>query len=78
MLDPKMVAPIVVWLASARSSAVTARVFEASGGRLSVAEGWHRGPTVAPVADPELLDPIVADLVARARRNSGMDGKDLD
>ncbi|HZZ36253.1 MAG TPA: SDR family oxidoreductase, partial [Caulobacteraceae bacterium] len=46
--DPKWVAPIVVWLASEQSSEVSGRVFEASGGVLAVAEGWHRGPTITP------------------------------
>jgi NAD(P)-dependent dehydrogenase (short-subunit alcohol dehydrogenase family) len=76
--DPRWVAPIAVWLASAESRGVTGRVFEAGGGILAVVEGWHRGPTIEQVADPAALGPIVADLVARARRNSGMDGKDAD
>jgi len=76
--DPRFVAPIVVWLASAQSREVTGRVFEAGGGILAVMEGWHRGPSVDQVADPALLGPIVNDLVARARRNAGMDGKDAD
>ena len=76
--DPRFVAPIVVWLASAQSREVTGRVFEAGGGILAVMEGWHRGPSVDQVADPTLLGPIVSDLVARARRNAGMDGKDAD
>jgi NAD(P)-dependent dehydrogenase (short-subunit alcohol dehydrogenase family) len=76
--DPKWVAPIAVWLASAESKDVSGRMFEASGGVLGIAEGWHRGPTVKPVKDPKTLGPIVADLVARARKNAGMDGMDLD
>jgi NAD(P)-dependent dehydrogenase (short-subunit alcohol dehydrogenase family) len=76
--DPRWVAPIAVWLASTESHAVTGRVFEAGGGILAVVEGWHRGPTVEQVADPARLGPIVADLVSRARRNAGMDGRDAD
>ena len=76
--DPKWVAPIAVWLASAESAEVSGRMFESSGGTLAIAEGWHRGPTTDPVEDPKLLGPIVADLVAKARKNAGMDGKDLD
>jgi NAD(P)-dependent dehydrogenase (short-subunit alcohol dehydrogenase family) len=76
--DPRYVAPIVVWLASPDSREVTGRVFEAGGGILAVMEGWHRGPTVDQVADPKVLGPIVADLMARARRNAGMDGKEAD
>ncbi len=76
--DPRWVAPIAVWLASIHSREVTGRVFEAGGGILAVMEGWHRGPTVEQIADPARLGPIIADLVARARRNAGMDGKDAD
>jgi NAD(P)-dependent dehydrogenase (short-subunit alcohol dehydrogenase family) len=76
--DPRWVAPIAVWLASTQSREVTGRVFEAGGGILAVMEGWHRGPTVDQIADPARLGPIVGDLVARARRNAGMDGKDAD
>jgi NAD(P)-dependent dehydrogenase (short-subunit alcohol dehydrogenase family) len=78
VLRPSWIAPIAVWLASERSSGVSGRVFEASGERLAIAEGWHRGPSVPAVADPNLLAPIVADLVSRARRNAGMTGEELD
>jgi len=77
-MDPKWVAPIAVWLASEESRDVSGRMFEASGGLLAIAEGWHRGPSAEPVEDPNELGPIVADLVAKARRNAGMDGRDLD
>jgi NAD(P)-dependent dehydrogenase (short-subunit alcohol dehydrogenase family) len=77
-LSPSWIAPIAVWLASERSSGVSGYMFEASGERLAIAEGWHRGPSVPAVADPNLLAPIVADLVSRARRNAGMTGEELD
>ena len=77
-MHPRWIAPIVTWLASSESSGVTGRIFEATGRLLAVAEGWHRGPGAEPVDDPTRLGPIVADLVARARKNSGMDGRDLD
>jgi NAD(P)-dependent dehydrogenase (short-subunit alcohol dehydrogenase family) len=77
-LSPSWIAPIAVWLASERSSDVSGYMFEASGERLAIAEGWHRGPSVPAVADPNLLAPIVADLVSRARRNAGMTGEELD
>ncbi|MDA0339596.1 MAG: SDR family NAD(P)-dependent oxidoreductase, partial [Proteobacteria bacterium] len=76
--DPFWIAPIVTWLASLESQVVTGKMFEASGRILAIAEGWHRGPTVEPVADPAKLGPVVADLVARARLNAGMDGQDMD
>ena len=77
-MHPRWIAPIVTWLASRESSGVTGRIFEATGRLFAVAEGWHRGPGAAPVDDPTKLGPIVTDLVARARKNSGMDGRDLD
>ncbi|MCW5893268.1 MAG: SDR family NAD(P)-dependent oxidoreductase [bacterium] len=77
-MSPRWIAPIVTWLASTESRDVTGRIFEASGRVLAVAEGWHRGPTVAPLDDPTALGPVVGDLVRRARRNAGMDGQDLD
>jgi NAD(P)-dependent dehydrogenase (short-subunit alcohol dehydrogenase family) len=77
-MDPRWVAPIVAWLASRESADVTGRVFEASGRVLAVSEGWHRGPSAEPVEDPTLVGPIVRDLIKSARKNAGMDGKDLD
>ena len=77
-MHPRWIAPIITWLASRESSGVTGRIFEATGRLFAVAEGWHRGPGAEPVDDPTRLGPIVADLVARARKNSGMDGRDLD
>jgi NAD(P)-dependent dehydrogenase (short-subunit alcohol dehydrogenase family) len=74
--SPKWIAPIVTWLASTESKDITGRVFEASGQVLAIAEGWHRGPTHAPVEDPTALGPIVEELMAKARLNAGMDGRD--
>lgn len=74
--SPKWIAPIVTWLVSEESKGVTGRVFEASGSVLAIAEGWHRGPTHAPVADPTTLGPVVEELLSKARRNAGMDGAD--
>jgi NAD(P)-dependent dehydrogenase (short-subunit alcohol dehydrogenase family) len=74
--SPKWIAPIVTWLASEESKGVTGRVFEASGQVLAIAEGWHRGPTHTPVADPTTLGPVVEELLAKARPNAGMDGRD--
>jgi NAD(P)-dependent dehydrogenase (short-subunit alcohol dehydrogenase family) len=74
--SPHWIAPIVTWLASTESKGVTGRVFEASGQGLAIAEGWHRGPEHAPVEDPTALGPVVAELLAAARPNAGMDGKD--
>ena len=72
--SPRWIAPIVTWLASDEAADVTGRIFEASGDVLAVSEGWVRGPKHAPVDDPTVLGPIVAELLAKARKNSGMDG----
>jgi NAD(P)-dependent dehydrogenase (short-subunit alcohol dehydrogenase family) len=76
--DPRWVAPIAVWLASPEGRDVTGRVFEAGGGILAVMEGWQRGPTVEQIGDPVKLGPVVHDMLGRARRNAGMDGKEAD
>ncbi|MEV6055391.1 SDR family oxidoreductase [Streptomyces sp. NPDC052107] len=44
-MAPANVSPLVVWLGSAASAGVTGRVFETEGGRITVMEGWHPGPT---------------------------------
>jgi NAD(P)-dependent dehydrogenase (short-subunit alcohol dehydrogenase family) len=75
MRSPRWIAPIATWLASAESKDVTGRVFEVSGNVLAIAEGWVRGPRLAPVEDPTTLGPVVRELVAKARLNSGMDGE---
>jgi NAD(P)-dependent dehydrogenase (short-subunit alcohol dehydrogenase family) len=72
--SPRWIAPIVTWLASDEAAEVTGRVFEASGQVLAVAEGWVRGPSHDPIDDPTVLGPIVRDLLAGARLNSGMNG----
>jgi NAD(P)-dependent dehydrogenase (short-subunit alcohol dehydrogenase family) len=75
MRSPRWIAPIVTWLASEESKDVTGRVFEASGQFLAVAEGWMRGPSTTPVEDPAQIGPVVQELLSKARKNSGMDGK---
>jgi NAD(P)-dependent dehydrogenase (short-subunit alcohol dehydrogenase family) len=74
--SPRWIAPIITWLASSESKGVTGRVFEASGNFLAIAEGWHRGPMHDAVEDPEQVGAAVAELLAKARVNAGMDGRD--
>lgn len=76
--DPSWVAPVVTWLASTESSSITGRVIEAGNGIIAVAEGWHRGPTSKQTDDPVAVGPVLMNMVARARKNAGMDGADLD
>jgi NAD(P)-dependent dehydrogenase (short-subunit alcohol dehydrogenase family) len=77
-MHPRWIAPIVTWLTSTQSAHITGRVFEASGQVLAIAEGWHRGPTTAAVGDPTEIGAVVDELMRTARKNAGMDGKDLD
>ena len=74
--SPANIAPLVVWLGSTRSAAVTGRVFNVRGGRISVAEGWRAGPGIdgQRAWDPWELDELVPDLVARAQPNAPMSG----
>jgi NAD(P)-dependent dehydrogenase (short-subunit alcohol dehydrogenase family) len=76
--SPRWIAPVVTWLASAESSGINGRVIEAGNGIFAIAEGWHRGPQVDQIDDPVALGPILTDMVARARKNAGMNGRDLD
>jgi NAD(P)-dependent dehydrogenase (short-subunit alcohol dehydrogenase family) len=68
-MDPANVAPIVAWLCSASSAHVTGQLFEVEGGKLSIAEGWHHGPSVDAGArwDPAAIGPAVDQLLAEAR-----------
>ena len=74
-MDPKWIAPIVTWLVSEESAAITGRIFEASGRVLAAAEGWVRGPAVEPTDDPTAMGPLVETMLATARANSGMNGE---
>lgn len=64
--DPMNVASIVVWLGSPLSAHVTGRCFEAKGGELSVAEGWHTGKIRDKGArwEPAELTAVVEALIA--------------
>ena len=66
--DPANVAPLVVWLCSARSGGVTGRVFEVEGGKLSIAQGWRTGRVRDKQArwQPAELDEVIAELVTGA------------
>jgi NAD(P)-dependent dehydrogenase (short-subunit alcohol dehydrogenase family) len=67
--DPMNVASIVVWLGSPLSAHVTGRCFEAKGGELSIAEGWHTGAVIDKGARwaPAELGPVVDRLIAEGR-----------
>jgi NAD(P)-dependent dehydrogenase (short-subunit alcohol dehydrogenase family) len=68
-MAPENVSPLLVWLGSMESDAVTGRVFELEGGKIAVADGWRHGEPVDKGArwEPSELGPVVADLLARTR-----------
>lgn len=68
VMAPENVSPLVVWLGSEESRDVNGRVFEVSGGVISVAEGWREGPKVDRGArwDPREVGPAVRDLLAQS------------
>ncbi|GAA1944358.1 SDR family oxidoreductase [Amycolatopsis minnesotensis] len=67
-MAPENVSPLVVWLGSEESAAVTGRVFEVDGGRVSLAQAWRHGPEVDKGARwrPGELGPVVAGLIGEA------------
>lgn len=67
-MAPENVSPLLVWLGSAESGAVTGRVFELEGGKVALAEGWRHGAAVDKGARwaPAELGPVVAELLAAA------------
>lgn len=74
---PANVAPLVVWLGSSQSAAITGRVFNVRGGHVSVAEGWHAGPGVDKGSrwEPAELGTVIPDLVAKAAPNANTLGE---
>jgi NAD(P)-dependent dehydrogenase (short-subunit alcohol dehydrogenase family) len=71
---PENVAPLVVWLGSAESSAVSGRVFGVAGGEIYVAEGWSPGARIdrGERWAPDELGSVVADLIASSRGNAAL------
>ncbi|MEO7428185.1 MAG: SDR family oxidoreductase [Acidimicrobiales bacterium] len=67
-MAPENVSPLVAWLASTQSAAVTGRMFEVEGGKVGIATGWQHGPTVdkGDRWDAAELGPVIADLLAEA------------
>src|SRR6476660_9657150 len=76
--DPKWVSPTVVYLASEEAQDITGRVIQAGVGRIAVCEGWRRGAEVGQVGDPATAGALVREMIAKVRKNSGMDGLELD
>ncbi|MEO1267010.1 MAG: SDR family oxidoreductase [Myxococcota bacterium] len=71
-MAPENVSPLVVWLASTEAREVTGRVFEVSGGWISITDGWrpaakvdqgHRwDPADVGTAVQQLLDEAIAPM----------------
>jgi NAD(P)-dependent dehydrogenase (short-subunit alcohol dehydrogenase family) len=74
-LDPANISPLVVWLGSPESKDVTGRVFIVDGNRISVAEGWTRGPTAksgGEMWETEKLGDVIPGIVSEAAEPSTM------
>ncbi len=71
-LSPEAISPLVVWLGSAESRAVTGRVFGVWGNAITVLEGWANGPSVSADArwDQAGLSEVIPGLVAKAAPNA--------
>jgi len=65
---PENISPLVVWLGSNESAAVTGRVFEVMGGRVGIVNNWSRGPwrDKKDRWAPSELGSVVTELVAGA------------
>ncbi|MGB3303469.1 MAG: SDR family oxidoreductase [Gordonia sp. (in: high G+C Gram-positive bacteria)] len=64
-MDPANISPLVVWLGSPESAAVTGRLFEVEGGIVTVLDGWQRAASRDNGARWEVADltPVIAELI---------------
>ena len=76
--DPSWVSPTVVYLASTEAQDITGRIIEAGAGQVAVCEGWRRGAEIGQMDDPDTLGPKIREMIGKVRKNSGMDGLELD
>ncbi|MDW5592781.1 SDR family oxidoreductase [Conexibacter stalactiti] len=67
-MDPANVSALVVWLGSLEAGAVSGRVFEVEGSKVSVADGWRYTEPADKGArwEPAELGPVIAGLIERA------------
>ena len=72
-LSPETISPLVVWLGSPESRAVTGRVFGVWGNAITVLEGWVNGPASSRDTrwDQAGLSEVIPGLVAKAAPNAG-------
>jgi NAD(P)-dependent dehydrogenase (short-subunit alcohol dehydrogenase family) len=68
-MAPENIAPLVAYLASPESRGITGRVFEVSGGKIAVYDGWCEGPSIDKGARWEAheIGSTLRDLLAQAR-----------
>jgi len=71
--DPVWTAALVTWLASSESAGISGRVFESWGYGYTVAESFQHGAIAEASKDPTTLGPVIRDIVARSRKNAGID-----
>jgi NAD(P)-dependent dehydrogenase (short-subunit alcohol dehydrogenase family) len=71
--EPIWTAALVTWLASPESKGISARVFESWGFGYTVAESWQHGATAEASRDPTAIGASIRDIVARSRKNAGVD-----
>ena len=76
--DPRWVSPTVVYLASEEAQDITGRIIQAGAGMVAVCEGWRRGAEIDQMDDPAALGPKIREMIEQCRKNSGMDGMELD
>ena len=76
--DPRWVSPTIIYLSSAEANDITGRVIQAGNGRVAVCEGWRRGAEIDQIEDVEAIGPLIREMISNVRKNSGMDGLELD
>jgi NAD(P)-dependent dehydrogenase (short-subunit alcohol dehydrogenase family) len=75
-LGPRWIASVATWLASPEAAHVTGRTFEVRGDKVSVAEGWHAGPSGANSGEPAEVGQVIQGLLKEARPNADLEGHD--
>jgi NAD(P)-dependent dehydrogenase (short-subunit alcohol dehydrogenase family) len=76
--DPSWVSPTIVYLSSLEAGDITGRVIQAGNGQVAVCEGWRRGAEIKQTKDIDALGVSIRQMISEVRKNSGMDGLELD
>lgn len=65
---PENVSSLVVWLGSEQSAKISGIVFEAEGGKISIADGWRKGPEIDKGArwEPAEVGAAVEEILKKA------------